>query len=286
MNIVVFGAGAIGSLFGAFLSKENNVILVGRPDHVEAVNQNGLKVKGKTSFNVEIEAVTSIDQIDFTPDVVLLTVKSYDTEEASSEITKLLKNNDAVVLSLQNGLDNIEKIQKYVENDRILAGVTTYGSFFSSPGVVEHTGTGDTLLGELNNESSKRLKKIVKTFNKSGIKTFSSENIQRDIWKKAIVNACINPITGFFECRNGYLLENLVLKNIVKKICEENLKIVKRQGFDFSKEEIMDATFTVIKKTSDNHSSLYQSLQHGKKTEINSINGVLMCYGKKYGIDC
>ena len=86
MNIVIMGAGAIGSLFGAFLSKKNDVVLIGRSSHVNAINKNGLTIKGKTQFNVKIRAVDSADKIPFSPDLIIITVKSYDTETAIKEI--------------------------------------------------------------------------------------------------------------------------------------------------------------------------------------------------------
>ena len=110
MNIVVMGAGAIGSLFGAFLSKKNDVVLVGRSSHVNAINKKGLKIKGKTQLNVKIRAVDSVDKIPFSPDLIIITVKSYNTETAIKEIKSNIGDN-TIVLSLQNGLDNIEKLK-------------------------------------------------------------------------------------------------------------------------------------------------------------------------------
>ena len=102
MNIVVFGAGAIGSLFGGFLSKNNNVFLIGRKPHVDTIKNNNLLLQGKAKLKVRISAAVSIDNVPFTPDLLVLTVKSYDTENAIKEARKIIDDN-TVLLSLQNG---------------------------------------------------------------------------------------------------------------------------------------------------------------------------------------
>lgn len=180
MNIVVMGAGAIGSLFGALLSKNNNVLLIGRKSHVSAIKKSGFTIKGKTCLNVKINAVTSIDDVSFFPELLILTVKSYDTESAILKVRKII-NGDTIVLSLQNGLDNIDKIKKYINSEKIIAGITTHGAFFYKPGVITHTGKGITFLGELNKYKTKRIVDIANTFNRSGIETKITEDILKEL---------------------------------------------------------------------------------------------------------
>ena len=153
MNIVVVGAGAIGSFFGAMLSKNNNVFLIGRNAHVDAINKNGLKVDGKTKVNARVEAFTSAKDVSITPDLVIFAVKSYDTEYALRSAESLIGNN-TYVMSLQNGLDNVEKIQKIVKSDRICVCITTHGVVFSKPGFIRHTGTGRTIIGCFNDKKT------------------------------------------------------------------------------------------------------------------------------------
>ena len=161
MNIVIFGAGAIGSLIGAKLSKNNYVILHGRKSHIDKIKKDGLKIIGKT-----------------------------------------------IILTIQNGLDNIEIIKKWVNASQIMIGVTTEGSLFVKPGYIKHTGTGITKIGVLDGHHSNIIKQIVNLFNESKINTILSENILKEIWIKAIINSCVNPLTTIFRCKNGYLLRN------------------------------------------------------------------------------
>ena len=130
MNIVVMGAGAIGSLFGGLLSKKNNVILIGRSPHVNAIRKNGLNIEDKTTLNVKIPAQDTINKVMLSPDLLILTVKSFDTRFAINQAIQII-DNDTIILSLQNGLDNIDKIKKVVDINQIIAGITTHGAFFA-----------------------------------------------------------------------------------------------------------------------------------------------------------
>jgi 2-dehydropantoate 2-reductase len=284
MNIVIVGAGAIGSLFGALLSKKNTVVLVGRLPHITTIQKNGLTITGKTRLHVKLPAVTSGEDVHILPDLVLLTVKAYDTEIAVSQVLPLLQKN-TVLLSLQNGLDNLEKIEKHIKRNHILAGVTTHGALFSKPGIIIHTGKGTTILGELNGTHSERLKTVVRIFNEASIATSASNNSMREIWAKAIINSSINPLTAFFQCKNGYLLKNQVLENIVEQVCEESTHIANAEGIALSKKEMIQKTKKVIRDTASNYSSMLQSIQQGKKTEIASINARLVLLGKRHGIN-
>ena len=284
MNIVIFGAGAIGSLFGGLLSKMHDVVLIGRSSHVNAVRKNGLKVIGKTQLNVKIHAEEMVNNVEIYPDLLILTVKAYDTESAMKQARKII-DDDTVVLSLQNGLDNIEIMKKYVDCKKVIAGVTTHGAFFSNPGIVEHTGMGGTILGELDGKKTLRIENIVNAFNQSDIVTDLSEEIIKEMWVKAVVNSSINPLTTFFQCKNGYLLENPILKSIVEEVCNESTAVANTQGLNLSGKKMFDRTVDVIKKTSENYSSMLQSLKRGKKTEIDSINGKIVEIGKIHNVD-
>jgi len=284
MNIIIFGAGAIGSLLGAYLSKNNNVLLIGRTSHILSIKKNELIIKGKINLKVKIKAEESADGLKFKPDLLILTVKSYDTETAILQIKKIIDEN-TTVLSLQNGLDNIDKIKQYISYEKIIAGVTTHGAFFSKPGVVMHTGKGTTILGELNGKKTERIVDIVNCFNQSKIEAVFSKDIIKEIWYKAVINSSINPLTAIFECKNGYLLKNPVLENLLDKICKESSKIARANGVDISYKNALEKTKDVIRETSENYSSMLQSLKKDGRTEIESINGRLVEIGKKHNLE-
>ena len=283
MKILIFGAGAIGSLFGAMLSKNNEVTLIGRKSHVNAIDKTGLVIDGKTNLKMKIDVHDMVENISHYPDLLILTVKAFDTESAILQAKKII-GSDTIVLSLQNGLGNVEILEKSLPSAQIIAGVTTHGAMFSEPGKITHTGIGSTIIGELNGRETERIKEIENNFNHVKIKTSISQNILNEIWVKAIINSSINPLTTFFQCKNGYLLENLVLEKLVEKIIEESTSIANVNGIKLSVEDMIKKTKNVIKITKENHSSMLQSHKKGRKTEIDSINGKIVEFGKNQNI--
>ena len=283
MNIVIFGAGAIGSLFGGILAKNNNVYLIGRKNHVEQIRKKGLKIKGKTNLNVKVLAFEKVDDVRILPDLIIISVKSYDTENAVNEIKKII-GKKTFIMSLQNGLDNIEKIEKIVDNKKLFVCVTTHGSIFYKPGVIIHSGIGKTKIGSLDKNFSFE-NKFVDLFNKAGIETNFSSNIIHDIWAKGIVNSSINPLTCIFKCKNGYILKNPILEKLMEKICYESVSVANAYGFNIVYEDALNLTKEVICDTSENFSSMLQSIQSGCKTEIYSINGFIVNAGKIFNLN-
>lgn len=284
MNIVVYGAGAIGSLFGGLLSRQNNVFLIGRKYHVNVIRRKGLEIQGKTNLVKKISAGSSIDDISFPVDLLLLTVKSFDTEQAIMMASPIIDDH-TLLINFQNGIGNLEIIKTYVSDKQIIPGITTHGSMFIRPGVIQHTGRGKTILGELNGQKTERIRHLIKCFNDAGITTTLSTAIVKDIFRKAIINASINPLTAIFQCRNGYLLKNPVLSHILEQVCIESTLIARAQGFHINPEEMCNQTLEVIRETADNYSSMVQSIQKKSQTEIDAINGNLVDIGKTYGCD-
>ena len=125
---------------------------------------------------------------------------------------------------------------------------------------------------------------VIEEFNASNIKTNYSKDIVRDIWIKAIVNSSINTLTTIFQCSNNYLLKNPILEKIVEKICEESTNIANSENLNLSYNEMIKKTREVINETSENKSSMLQSFLQGKKTEIDSINGMLLKIARKNNV--
>lgn len=284
MNIVVLGAGAIGSFFGGMLSKKNDVTLVGRNDHIQEINNQGLQINGKTRLKRKIPAVEHVHQINQSPELLILTVKSFDTFEAISQASQII-GKKTMLLSFQNGLNNIDQIKKVVPQKQIIAGITTHGVQFVNPGVIHHKGKGSTVVGELSGDKTKRIHHLASMFNEVGILVSVSKRIDEEIWKKAIVNASINPLTAIFNCENGYLSKNPILTTMIHKITKESTQVAKKKGFSGTKEEMIEQTMHVIEQTEHNISSMLQSIRQAKPTEINEINATIADIGREYGCD-
>ncbi len=282
MEIIIMGAGAIGSLIGGLLSHNNKVTLVGHPPHITAIQRMGLRIEGETNFRGQLPAYEDLEEISSPPDILFLTVKSYDTYTAINQASKIISR-DTIVCSLQNGLDNIEKISKIIPSSQIVMGVTTHGVELVEPGVIRHTGRGWTKIGVLEEKAYRKAEIVAEVLNKSGFKTIVVDDIKTEIWKKAIINSSINPLTAIFSCRNGYLLENPILKAIMERVCIESTRIAQIEGIPIEVEDMIKLTIEVVENTAGNTSSMLQSILGGKKTEIDSINGVITRIGRKKG---
>ena len=277
MNIIVLGAGAIGSLYGAKLSKINDVILISRQAHVDKIANNGLKIAGLENKTYRLKAVTKIQKI-YNNTLILLTTKVYDTEKAVKGIKNLIKE-DTKILCLQNGL-NSENIVKSIVGKKclVLRAITNFGAFFLKPGIVQYSNYGYTAI-----EKSPISKDIAKNFTECGLNAYVSKNIKVDIWKKLIFNCVLNPVTAILRIENRGIADEK-LNPLKKLIVDECLRIAKidRVKFRMDFVKIINKTF----KNSRNISSMQQDLIKGNPTEIDYLNGAIIKLGKKYKIKC
>jgi len=279
MKFIVFGAGALGSLIGALLSQEHEVTLVGRKKHMEAINRKGLRITGKTNLLIKPRATENTANLS-QADVIIITTKSYDTEEAMKQLSSFART--STFLSLQNGLGNEEIISKYAS--KVIGGVTSHGATFLKEGEIYHAGIGETVIGNFKGVTKKKLNEICSAFNSAGIETIVSNNIRRDIWAKVIVNAAINPLTAITRLRNGFILKISELEELMIATCKEAVKVASLAGINFSYQDLIEKTRKVAELTSENESSMLQDVKRGKRTEIDAINGAIVRIGREKGI--
>ncbi len=277
MEIIVLGAGAIGSLYAAKLAAGNNVTLIARPAHVAAINANGLRIEGIESDTVRLRAAVTIEQIN--PDtLILLTTKVQDSAAALGPIMLLVRE-DTTVISLQNGLDS-EKIARRALGNRgvVLRAITQFGAIFTSPGVIQFMARGHTLL-----ENHERSDRIAGVLNAAGLACRVSEDIARDIWHKLLINCVVNPITAILGCRVGGIA-NPQLDPLKELVIAECIAVAAKEGVVLDgnfQEEISD-----FFRPSNNIASMLQDLRRGRGTEIVYLNGAVAAAGREHGIDC
>ena len=272
LNIVVMGAGALGSLFGGLLSRDNQVTLIGREPHMKKIARDGLKITGLTQETVFPETSTSPADIP-NPDLLIITVKAYDTKRVMKTLPQLGSN--TLVMSLQNGLGNINAIAEYVPKDRIIAGLTSHGSTFIEPGVIRHGGVGDTIIGRVEGANDDRISEIASIFTEAGIKTRVSDNMAGEIWAKVIINSAINPLTAILGKENGALLEDPTLIEKMKEVVSEGIRVARTHKVLLPDYDIFEKTLEVARMTAGNRSSMLQDIENGRMTEIESINGMI-----------
>ncbi|MFQ5838800.1 MAG: ketopantoate reductase family protein, partial [Thermoplasmata archaeon] len=180
MRVVILGAGGLGSIVGAFLARGNqDVVLIGRPAHVERVRRSGVQVTGLDTFTARVEATADPKEVD-SADLLLLTTKTYDSEEALDAVDFDV----SLAASFQNGVTKDEVLARRFGRDKVLGAVTGIGASMVGPGVVAHTYDGGTLFGEFGGDVSKRVLQVVDAFNGGGLQTRASERIEDDEWSK------------------------------------------------------------------------------------------------------
>jgi len=217
------------------------------------------------------------------PDLVLLTVKAYDTEVATRAIRKSIGSN-GLVLSLQNGLGNIETLRRYLPAQELLAGTTTEAALQTGPGEVTHTGGGTTGIGEVSRVTSNGCGMIREFFRKAGFRTVASKNIEGVIWSKAIMNSAINPITALLRVPNGELLRIPYLRSIANAVVHEGTAVARAHGVSLNPAP-RSMLLQVLALTRSNRSSMLQDVEAGKRTEVRQLNGWIASLAGRLGVD-
>ncbi len=286
MKIVVLGSGAIGSLYGAFLSilDENEVILVGRNPHVAAIREKGLLIQGimgERKFNLNaVEDASEIDKAD----LILLTTKTYDTISAI-KTAKHLVTNGAYVLLIQNGLGTEEQVANELDSTRVLRATTCMGAIRVEPGVVEATGCGLTEIGSRFPENYDYVLELAEMLRRCGFDVRASDNIEGVVWTKTLVNCGINPVGALTGFKNGEVYRDPQLRRLVIRLVEEAVAIVEALGIELTTEDPVRYALGTAKATGDNINSMLQDVLAGKRTEIDSITGEIIRLGKELGIE-
>ena len=277
MNVVVFGAGAIGSVYAAKLSQHHPVTVIGRPDHVAAIARVGLRVIGRESFTARVSATSDIDELPGDT-LVLLTTKVNDNRRAAAALAAAVQP-DTIVLCVQNGLGS-EAVVKDVIAGRclVLRAITQFGAIFSGPGVVDLKVAGYTLI-----EASARSQAVADLLTASGLDGRVSPAINTEIWRKLIFNCVINPITSIVGSEVGAIADAR-LDPLKRLVIDECLQVAAADGVSFHEDFIGAIADTF--GASRNIASMRQDLLRGRATEIDFMNGAVVALGQRHGIDC
>lgn len=269
MELLVFGAGSLGSLLGGLFAREHEVTLIGREAHVQQVEAEGLAITGMVDERVHPRAKT--DVTDVTADIALVTVKSYDTQAAAQALGSA--NIDAVC-SLQNGLGN-EEILADTLSIPILGGSVTYGADLIEPGVVEMTGAGSITVGPFRDGGEQFSSSLIDAFHAADIEASATEDIETTLWRKVAINAAINPVAALARCRNGALVEG-PLADVADAAAREAAAVARENGVAMDDDAITDDVQEVAEATAANRCSMLQDVLSGGRTEINAINGAIV----------
>ncbi|MDD5465328.1 MAG: 2-dehydropantoate 2-reductase [Candidatus Omnitrophica bacterium] len=285
MKIVVVGSGAMGSLFAAFLtkSKEEIWLLDKNKENAAKINASGISVEGVSgSWQAKVKTTAGIEDIG-KADLALICVKAFNTKSAVEQIKPILGQNTKI-LTLQNGIGNVEIISEIAGEDKVIAGVTSQGVTLIETGKIRHAGNGETIIGSIDGKTPVELRQIREIFNKVGLETKMSRDIKSLIWSKLIINVGINALAAVTRLPNGRLTEYEGTKRILRDAVTEAARIVKRKRVKLVFDDPLAKVEAVCEGTSDNLSSMLQDVLRKKRTEIDFINGVIVRLGQEMGI--
>lgn len=279
LSFAVMGAGAVGCYFGALLARAgHSVVLVGRKAHVQAITRSGLRLQTATSdTRIAINASTEASAVRGA-DVVLLCVKSGDTEDAARQILPFVTDR-TLVLTLQNGVDNdLRALSILGDNCTVAAAVVYVATALAGPGHVRHYGRGDLVIAP--SPSSELLAAQLQA---AGIPTQVSDNVRGALWAKLIINSAYNAISALLQQPYGWLMQQAGAEDLVQDIVDECLAVAHAEGIHIPG-DIQQALRSIVQSMPGQLSSTAQDIAHGKRTEIDHLNGYVAARGKALGI--
>ena len=288
MRIVVVGAGAIGSLFGALLQRAgHDVTLVGRPEHVAAINRDGLTIEGRTTGTFSVRALSELPA-GLETDLGLLTVKTFDLESAASVFGRTVRT-PVPVVALENGLGVEATVEVALRSagwsdpgQWIVRGINSVPATFARPGTVRHAGDGEVLLADYG--AGRHADAVAQIFRAAGIPVRVDQDREREVWRKVLVNAAINPVTALHQIPNGRLRES-PYREEATGLLREAQRAAAADGFEFSDAEADEAFERVVRATAENRSSMLQDRDRGRPTEVDAISGEIVRRARAHGVD-
>jgi 2-dehydropantoate 2-reductase len=279
IQVAVLGAGAVGCFFGGMLARAGHrVTLIGRPVHVDAIARNGLRFEAKTfSENIKAEASTSAEAVRGAK-LVLFCVKSTDTDAAAAQIAPHLAP-DAVVVNLQNGVDNTERIQAVVKNP-VVPAVVYVATEMAGPGHLKHHGRGDLVIGSPYAEANLEIKN---RFEAAGVPVVISDNVDGELWAKLVVNCAYNAVSAITQLPYGKMIQGAGVRELMRDVVEETLAVAKALGVKMAP-DMLERTYRIAEAMPSQFSSTAQDLARGKPTEIDHLNGYVVRQGAALGV--
>ncbi len=273
MKITVLGAGAMGSLYGGYLSKNNEVTLVDvYAPTVEAINKDGLKLKERDGSVTLVHPTATTDTTGMgIQDLVIVFVKSMFTISAL-ETNKALIGPETYLMTLQNGAGHESKLLKFADRKHVIIGSTQHNAAVLGPGFVNHGGSGMTSIGLLDGGSEK-LAAVAENFASCGFECHTEENVQKQIWKKMMTNTAASSLTGLFQVPLGFIHSDASANWIMRKLAHEAVTVANALGLGFDEEEVIADVEKVLINSPQGLTSIYADIRDGRRTEVDTISG-------------
>ncbi|UOB16267.1 ketopantoate reductase family protein [Abyssalbus ytuae] len=287
MKIVVFGIGGVGGYFGGKIARTSNeVIFIARGEHLKTIREKGLAVKSiDGDFTIKPSLATSTVSDVGKADLILVCTKSWQVEEAAQAILPLLHDH-TMVLPLQNGADNEEKLMKVIEKKHVLAGMCKIYSKVEAPGVINHFAfTPEIVFGEMNNEKTERIKKLDKIFKSAGFLSTIPDDIHVEIWKKYIFIATVSGMGALTRVPIKIMADDDYLNNLMRQAVFEIYQVARAKGVNLN-EQITDGVMKFIEaQSAGSTASTQRDIMEGRPSELENFNGYVVKEGERLGIE-
>ena len=278
------GAGAVGGTFGALLAKvkTNTVFFIARGQHLEAVKRNGLSVQSrKENFTIKVHVSDNPGDFKSKPDLILLTVKSFDTESAIEQLKPVVFRKTQI-LSLQNGIENYPKLVNAFGEERVVRGFCGMNAEVLQPGVIQG-GPGYIFVGENIGEVSARIQWLKSLFETSNIQCTVSQDIHQDVWRKFVWNCIFNIVSATTQLTVGEIVDDPEKIQLCKELFKEISQVAKSQDVMLGpdKEKLI---FDIAGDSGDIKPSTLQDRLKGKRMEYDAFTGALIRLADKHKI--
>ena len=288
-SIAVVGAGAVGSFYGAMLARAGHAVtLIARPAHVQAIEREGLRLQmGGRIETIRTAARTDIDSVG-DADLVLFCVKSTDTETVAREMAPHL-GDDALVLSLQNGVENAATIARRVRQ-LVVPAVVYVATAMPEPGLVAHHGRGDLVIGPIDARAARdpalaaRLQALVDLFATAQVPVRISADVMAELWSKLMVNCAYNAISGIAQAPYGHLAALDEVRALQETVVREVVALAEAEGVNLPLAPALEAMRKIAPAMPAQLSSTAQDMARGKPSEIDHLNGFVARRGAALGV--
>lgn len=285
MNIAVLGSGAMGSLFAGYLSERNNVYLIGHNKEKQKIlDEKGIVIREKNGSEAcyHPHVVSSCIGLPIM-DLIIVFVRVMDTIEAL-ETNKALIGPNTIILTLQNGAGNDEKLLQYVDCDHAVIGSTQHGSSVLELGKIFHSGTGKTSIGFVNEAITNRW--IADELSACGFPCQMSPSVRKQIWEKLFINTAASSLTAVMQVPLGFILDNSYAYSLMLKMVHEAVEVANAEGFaHFDENRIVDSVKEVITNGKEGYTSIYTHIKTGQRSEVDYISGYVVKRARVHGID-
>jgi 2-dehydropantoate 2-reductase len=285
MRIVVMGSGGTGGFFGAKLARAGeDVTFVARGAHLAALRAEGLRIRSAVEGEWSVPA-PAVERLDGLPpaDLVLFCVKSFDTEEAAALIGPVV-GPDTGVLSIQNGVDNEEKLARVLGGGHVLGGAVRVFATIAAPGVITHTFGGHLTFGEMDGRETARARAFLSACQKAAIPAELVSDVTRALWEKYVFLTTHAGMTAVTRCPAGVLRAVPEVREVYRRTVTEILAIGRAAGVTLD-DAMLEQGFKFLDTVAPNaFSSLHHDLIHGKRLELEALHGHAMRLAERHHV--